>query len=65
MQGIQKAKKEIKGRLGIPFDKKVILYAPTFREFERDEKNYDRNIVIDAHMEEIKKIMEEKKNELV
>ena len=32
-------KKSIKNRLGIPEGKKVILYAPTFREFERDEKH--------------------------
>lgn len=33
-------KNAIKKKLGIPLDKKVILYAPTFREFERDiEKN--------------------------
>ena len=29
------------------------------------ENNYDRKIVIDAYVEEIKKVMEEKKNELV
>ncbi len=25
-------------KIGLPLDKKVILYAPTFREYERDEK---------------------------
>ena len=28
--------KRYKEKLGIPFDKKVLLYAPTFREYERD-----------------------------
>ena len=32
-------KEHIKKKLGIPFDKKIILYAPTFREFERDSAN--------------------------
>ena len=31
--------KEIKTYLGIPEDKKVILYAPTFREYDRDAQN--------------------------
>ena len=31
-------REEIRERLNIPKDKKVILYAPTFREFERDSK---------------------------
>ena len=31
---------KIKKKLGLPLDKKIILYAPTFREYERDnEKN--------------------------
>lgn len=30
---------DIKDRIGIPKDKKIILYAPTFREYERDEHN--------------------------
>lgn len=30
---------EIKNKLGIDHNKHVILYAPTFREYERDEKN--------------------------
>ena len=30
---------QIKKELGIPFDKKVILYAPTFREYARDKMN--------------------------
>ena len=32
-------KEHIKKKLGISFDKKIILYAPTFREFERDSAN--------------------------
>ena len=31
-----KQREEIKAKLGLPQNKKVILYAPTFREFERD-----------------------------
>ena len=31
--------KHIKQKLNIPLDKTVILYAPTFREFDRDEGN--------------------------
>jgi len=31
-----KQREEIKVKLGLPQNKKVILYAPTFREFERD-----------------------------
>lgn len=31
-----KHREEIKAKLGLPQNKKVILYAPTFREFERD-----------------------------
>lgn len=31
------AEKEIRKALNIPFDKKVILYAPTFREYDRDD----------------------------
>ena len=27
---------KLKGKFGIPFDKKVILYAPTFREYNKD-----------------------------
>lgn len=30
--------KDIKQKLSIPLDKKVILYAPTFREYERNSK---------------------------
>ena len=30
-------KERIKEKLGIPSDKKVILYAPTYREYERDK----------------------------
>lgn len=30
-------KKEIRDKLGIPEDKKAILYAPTFREYEKNE----------------------------
>jgi len=29
----------IKQKLGIPLDKKIILYAPTFREYDKDEGN--------------------------
>lgn len=32
-------KKSIKEKLFLPSDKKVILYAPTFREYERDKMN--------------------------
>ncbi len=32
----QEEKDRIKEKLGLPNDKKIILYAPTFREFERD-----------------------------
>ena len=31
------AKKETRKKLGIPADKTVILYAPTYREYERDQ----------------------------
>lgn len=30
---------EIKRKMGLVYDKKIILYAPTFREFERDKNN--------------------------
>lgn len=30
-------KREIKNKLNIPYDKKIILYCPTFREYEKDE----------------------------
>lgn len=35
----EKEIRDIKNRLGIPSNKKVILYAPTFRENERDRYN--------------------------
>ena len=35
----EEQKKDIKQRLGLPFDKKIILYAPTFREYDRDKLN--------------------------
>lgn len=35
----EKKNEEIKESLSIPCDKKVILYAPTFREFNRDKLN--------------------------
>lgn len=31
-------KQKMMQKIGLPLDKKVILYAPTFREYERDEK---------------------------
>ncbi|MBN8193797.1 CDP-glycerol glycerophosphotransferase family protein [Bacillus sp. NTK074B] len=31
-------KNKMKKKIGLPLDKKVILYAPTFREYERDDK---------------------------
>ena len=34
----EQIKKQYKEKLGISPDKKVILYAPTFREYERDEE---------------------------
>jgi len=42
-----KQREEIKAKLGLPKDKKVILYAPTFREFERDSM---RNCVLKPPM---------------
>lgn len=33
----EEQKKEMKAKLGIPNEKKVILYAPTFREYEKNE----------------------------
>ncbi|MBN8235137.1 CDP-glycerol glycerophosphotransferase family protein [Halobacillus kuroshimensis] len=33
-----KIKKDILQKMGLPLDKKVILYAPTFREYERDKQ---------------------------
>ncbi|MFG6496241.1 CDP-glycerol glycerophosphotransferase family protein [Fictibacillus sp. UD] len=33
-----KAKHDMMRKIGLPMDKKVILYAPTFREYERDKK---------------------------
>ena len=33
----QEEKKRIRERLGVPMDKKVILYAPTFKDDERDD----------------------------
>ena len=35
----EKDKEGIKKALSLPLDKKVILYAPTFREYERDKMN--------------------------
>lgn len=35
----EKQKNEIRATLGIPVDKKIILYAPTFREYDRDKSN--------------------------
>ena len=35
----EQEKNEIRKKLGIPRDKKVILYAPTYREFNRDGLN--------------------------
>lgn len=32
-------REEIKRHLNIPFNRKVILYCPTFREYEKDENN--------------------------
>lgn len=32
-------RRRLKDRFGIPRDKKVILYAPTFREYEKDDNN--------------------------
>lgn len=32
-------RKEIRNKLGVPDDRRIILYCPTFREFERDENN--------------------------
>ena len=34
----EETKRSVMMKLGLPLDKKVILYAPTFREYERDEK---------------------------
>jgi len=42
---------ELKSKLGLPIDKKIILYAPTFREYERDEMlNCCFNSPIDVEM---------------
>lgn len=35
----EEQKNQLKKKIGLPLDKKVILYAPTFREYERDENN--------------------------
>lgn len=34
----EETKNVIKEKIGLPLNKKIILYAPTFREFERDNK---------------------------
>ncbi|MFS0596016.1 CDP-glycerol glycerophosphotransferase family protein [Peribacillus frigoritolerans] len=34
----KETKQTIMSKIGLPLDKKVILYAPTFREYERDKK---------------------------
>lgn len=34
-----KQKSGLKEALGLPYDKKVILYAPTYREYEKDSSN--------------------------
>ncbi len=34
----QEKKQKIKEKIGLPENKKIILYCPTFREYERDEK---------------------------
>lgn len=43
----QNQKEKIREKLGIPKNKKVILYAPTFREYERDAM---KNCVLDIPM---------------
>ena len=45
--------KRIKKELNIPLNKKVILYAPTFRDNQVNEKGYTYNVVLD--FEKIKK----------
>lgn len=35
----EEQKTQLKKKMGLPLDKKIILYAPTFREYERDENN--------------------------
>lgn len=37
-QYTEKQRCEIKQKLGLPENKRIILYAPTFREYERDDK---------------------------
>ena len=39
LQYSEKQIEEVKTSLNIPLDKKVILYAPTFREYDRDKLN--------------------------
>lgn len=34
----EETKQEMMQKIGLPLDKKVILYAPTFREYDRDNK---------------------------
>lgn len=38
MENLNKKKNDIREELDIPKDKKVILYAPTFREYSKDEE---------------------------
>ena len=47
--------REIKERLGIPLDKKVILYAPTWRDNQRGEEGftYDLNMDFDKLRKEL------------
>lgn len=42
-QNDSETQRKIKEKLGLPVDKKVLLYAPTFREYERDAS---RNCVL-------------------
>lgn len=35
----EEERKQCRDKLGLPTDKKVILYCPTFREYERDQNN--------------------------
>lgn len=51
--------KEIKNKLNIPMDKKVILYAPTYREYNND-KNLNSFIKIPFNFLELKEEFEDK-----
>ena len=47
---------DIKKRLGLPIDKKIILFAPTFREDSGDKKNIERSGINQLEMINVEKL---------